>query len=91
MSEALPEGKTARSSTWLSHSLCLPSSSFSHHPKHTSALFTESTQFITELHFHLHTNYFKELEQVGVGGGHEPLRSQDPWDSFPGPGQGREH
>lgn len=33
------------------------------------ALFTESTQFITELHFHLHTNYFKELEQVGVGGG----------------------
>lgn len=27
-------------------------------------LFTESTQFITELHFHLHTDYFKELEQV---------------------------
>lgn len=27
--------------------------------------FTESqTPFITELHFHLHTNYFKELEQV---------------------------
>lgn len=27
--------------------------------------FTESqTPFITELHFHLHTNYFKELEKV---------------------------
>jgi hypothetical protein len=45
-------------------------------------LFTESTQFITELHFHLHTDYFKELEQVcggeGAGEGQVPLRSQDP-------------
>lgn len=33
--------------------------------RRAKAVFTESqTPFITELHFHLHTNYFKELEKV---------------------------
>ena len=36
--------------------------------KSPGPLLTESTQFITELHFHLHTDYFKELEQVWGGG-----------------------
>lgn len=54
-------------------------------------LFTESTQFITELHFHLHTDYFRAGTRVGVGQGRDrcPSEARSPGARVPRPGQGR--
>lgn len=60
--------------------------------RRAKAAFTESTPFITELHFHLHTDYFKELDKWRGGERRDrcPSEARTP-SGLPQARAGREH